>query len=390
VSGALEGIKVIDFTRRGPGPYCTMILGDLGADVIRLEEPGARPPARGRAERRAAAFDALNRNKRSVILNLKNPEGRRILHRLCEDLDVFVEGFRPGVMKRLGCDYDALRAINPRLVYCSISGYGQDGPYEKLPGHDVNYNAVAGALHVLSPEGATPMVPPNMIADLAGGGMQAVIGILGALMARERTGCGQYVDISITDGVFYLLAHLGSVHLEGGAIPKDRPRIHGRFQPSYNVYRCKDGKYISVACGDPRFWVKLCRALGCEAFIPHEMDAPRYPEILEAFGKAFLTRTRDQWCEKLGGIDPIAVSPVHSLEEAFRDPQILHRRMVQEVGELDGEPVRHVGIGPKLSETPGSVRRMGSVPGEHTDEVLHELGYASRDIVALRQEGAIE
>ena len=390
MSGALDGIRVIDFTRRGPGPFCTMILGDLGADVIRMGEPGAGVSAADPGQRREADFDALNRNKRSIILNLKNPDARQALYRLCREMDVFVEGFRPGVVKRLGCDYETLRAINPRLVYCSISGYGQDGPYQNLPGHDVNYNAIAGALHVLSPEGATPTIPPNMIADLAGGGMQAAIGILGALMARQRTGRGQYVDISIADGVVYLLAHLGSVLFQGGAIPKDRPRIHARFQPSYNVYRCQDGKYLSLACGDPRFWKNLCRVLGLDQFIPYEKDASRAPEIFEAFGKAFQTRTRDQWWEQLRDLGEIAVSPVNTLEEAFQDPQILHRGMVQEVGQRDGEPVRQVGIGPKLSDTPGSVRRMGPVSGEHTEEVLLELGYTAEDTASLRKQGAIE
>ena len=213
--GALDGIKVVDLSRMAPGPFCTMALGDLGADVIRVEEPGGGRMARERAGdageaevRRRAAFNALNRNKRSIALNLKHPDAQGVLHRLVGDADVFVEGFRPGVVSRLGCDFETLSEINPRLVYCSLSGYGQDGPYSNLVGHDINYISVGGALGVIGTADGPPVIPYNIIADYAGGGLHAAMAILAALMARQHTGRGQYVDIAMSDGVAYMLASL--------------------------------------------------------------------------------------------------------------------------------------------------------------------------------------
>ncbi|HZQ34379.1 MAG TPA: CaiB/BaiF CoA-transferase family protein, partial [Dehalococcoidia bacterium] len=223
----LDNIRVLDLTRLAPGPHCTMILADLGADVIRIEEPGGgrratmererQPDAeREQRERRRAAFNALDRNKRSVVLNLKVPEAKAAFYHLADRADVVIEGYRPGVVKRLGVDYETLAARNPRLIYCSISGYGQDGPYRLLVGHDINYAAMAGALSITGPADGPPYFPANLLGDYAGGGMHAVIGILTALWARERSGRGQYVDISMTDGVLLLLASALSESLASG------------------------------------------------------------------------------------------------------------------------------------------------------------------------------
>ena len=393
---ALEKIKVVDLTRMAPGPFCTMVLGDLGADVIRVEEPGGGRMARERATdsderqaRRNAAFNALNRNKRSVALNLKNPSARKILLELAKDADVFVEGFRPGVVSRLGCDYETLSALNPRLVYCSLSGYGQDGPYSRLVGHDINYISVGGALGVIGPPDGPPVIPYNIIADYAGGGLHAATAILAAIVARGHTGRGQYVDVAMSDGVTYMLASLMSAYFSDGLVAAPGAMSLNGAAPYYNVYECRDGRYLSVGCIEPWFWATLCRALNREDLIPIQFDTNSAEFIKSELRDIFLTKDREEWWDTLSRIDNIAVAKVSSLDEVASDPQNLRRNMVIQAGELDGLPVRQVGIGPKLSDTPGSVRSMGATTGQHTDETLAALGYSKDAIAAMRKSGAV-
>ena len=396
---ALDGIKIIDLSRMAPGPFCTMVLGDLGAEIIRVEEPGGGRMARARASgsggdesaaRRRAAFNALNRNKRSVALNLKNPDAQAVLRRLAESADVFVEGFRPGVTSRLGCDYDALSAINPRLVYCSISGYGQDGPYSNLVGHDINYISVGGALGAIGSAGGAPVIPYNIVADYAGGGFHAAAAILAALMARERTGRGQSVDIAMSDGVAYMLAALMSDYFANGAIPKRGETSLNGGAPYYNVYQCRDGRYLSVGCIEPWFWSTLCRAIGREDLIDGQFDADRAEYVKRELAETFIARDREDWWRELSAINNIAVAKVYDIAEATTDPQNIHRRMIVEAGEIDGEIVRQVGVAPKLSDTPGSIRSLGATVGQHTDEILSEIGMSQDQIARMRQSGAAE
>ena len=395
--GALDGIKVVDLSRMAPGPFCTMALGDLGADVIRVEEPGGGRMARERAGdtdeagvRRRAAFNALNRNKRSIVLNLKHPDAQEVLHRLVTDADVFVEGFRPGVVSRLGCDYGALSEINPRLVYCSLSGYGQDGPYSNMVGHDINYISVGGALGVIGTDSGPPVIPYNIIADYAGGGLHAAMAILAALMARQHTGKGQYVDIAMSDGVTYMLASLLSEYFGTGVVPARGEMGLNGGAPYYNVYRCRDGRYISVGCIEPWFWSTLCRTLGREDLIEGQFDGDRSEFVKSELASVFAGKDRDEWWELLSVVDNIAVAKVSSLDEVVTDAQNLHREMVLEAGEIDGVTVRQVGIGPKLSDTPGSVRYLGSTVGQHTSEILGELGYSQEQVAGMRDSGAAE
>ena len=395
---ALDGVKIIDLSRMAPGPFCTMVLGDLGADVVRVEEPGGGRMARERATdsgdaaavRRRAAFNALNRNKRSVALNLKDPAAQAVLRRLAESADVFVEGFRPGVVSRLGCDYDTLSAVNPRLVYCSISGYGQDGPYANLVGHDINYISVGGALGAIGQAGGAPVIPYNIIADYAGGGFHAAAAILAALMARERTGKGQRVDVAMSDGVAYMLAALMSEYFSTGAIPQRGEASLNGGAPYYNVYRCRDGRYLSVGCIEPWFWSTLCRAIGREDLIDGQFDPDRAAHVKRDLAAVFKTRDREDWWRELSDIDNIAVAKVYDIGEVVSDPQNIHRRMIIEAGEIDGETVRQVGIAPKLSDTPGSVRSLGATVGQHTDQILTELGIPQEEIARMKKSGAAE
>lgn len=393
--GALEGIRVIDLSRMAPGPFCTMALGDLGADVIRVEEPGGGRMARERAGdtdeaevRRRSAFNALNRNKRSIALNLKHPDAQEVLHHLVGDADVFIEGFRPGVVSRLGCDYESLSEINSRLVYCSLSGYGQDGPYSNLVGHDINYISVGGALGVIGADDGPPVIPYNIIADYAGGGLHAAMAILAALMARQHTGKGQYVDIAMSDGVAYMLASLFSEYFATGAVPARGAMGLNGGAPYYNVYKFRDGKYISVGCIEPWFWSTLCRTLGREDLIEDQFDSERSEFVKSELESVFAAKDRDEWWELLSAIDNIAVAKVSSLDEVATDPQNLHREMLVEAGNVDGAPVRQVGIGPKLSNTPGSIRTLGATVGQHTKEILDDLGYTSDQIAVLMESGA--
>ena len=394
---ALQGIKVVDLSRMAPGPFCTMALGDLGADVIRVEEPGGGRMARERAgsvneseARRRAAFNALNRNKRSIALNLKHPGAQEALHRLVEDADVFVEGFRPGVVSRLGCDYETLKEINPRLVYCSLSGYGQDGPYSNLVGHDINYISVGGALGVIGQVDGPPTIPYNIIADYAGGGFHAAMAILAALMARQHTGKGQYVDIAMSDGVAYMLASLLSEYFATGTVPIRGEMSLNGGAPYYNVYRCRDGGYISMGCIEPWFWSTLCHAVGREDLIEGQFEPGRAEYVHGELKRVFATRDRDEWWELLSGVNNIAVARVSSLDEVVDDEQNVHRKMVVDAGEVGGQRVRQVGIGPKLSETPGSIRSLGATVGQHTAEILAELGYSSGQVEEMRESGAAE
>jgi len=393
-SMALEGIKVIDMTRLAPGPYCTMFLADLGAEVIKIAPGGGRAAAQilprmaGEEERRRA-HNAAERNKKSIVLDLRRDEARQVFYRLAKTADVIVEEFRPGVVKRLGVDYDTIKGINPRIVYCSITGYGQEGPYRDLAGHDLNYISAGGAQGIIGEPGGKPVVPTNIIADYAAGGMHAAIGILAALLARERTGKGQYVDIAMLDGVVSLMHAEAMAYFLTGQVPGLGHRLLFSGEvPFYGVYETKDGKYISLGVLEPWFYENLCRALGQEDFIAHEWSQEKWPEITSAFKRIFLTKTRDEWFEWLRQTDT-CVAPVFSLDEVFADPQVVGRNMLLELEHPKVGKVKQVGISIKLSETPGAVRSLAPRPGEHTDELLVDLGYTKEEIEELRSLGAV-
>lgn len=398
---ALEGIKVLDLTWQGPGPYCTMILGDLGAGVVRIGPPsaaGARQVDR-KLDEKSVAFQAVNRNKSSILLNLKTEKGKAIFYRLVEKADVLVEAFRPSVTQRLGIDYPSLRKINHKIVYCSISGYGQDGPYRDLPGHDINYISMAGVLDAIGEAARAPAIPLNLIADYGAGAKDAVIGIITSILARDKTGKGQHIDISLTDSVISLLTDsiLDYYFESGEGIRRGTHPLNGGF-PYYNVYETKDGKFISLGCIEPWLWERFCRVIGKEDFIPfcfkleHYLHVPEdkeWGEILSYLRRLFLTRTRDEWFDFLSQND-ISVGKVRSLDEVFADKQVLARRMVIEVEHPDGSKPRQVGIAIKLSDTPGTVRSLPPLPGQHTESILSELGYSPDVIEELRRQGIIE
>ncbi len=397
---ALDGIRILDLTRLAPGPFCTMILADMGADVLRIVEPG--PPAGRRiegadelmkafAERLktgSSPLNALHRNKRNMALNLKDEEARGIFLKLAEKADIIVEEFRPGVTERLGIDYATVKAINPRIIYCAITGYGQDGPYSQLPGHDINYLSIAGVLDLIGEAGSRPVIPLNVVGDFAGGGLQGVIGILLALVARQRTGVGQFVDVPMTDGVVSLLTLLVSEAAITGNSPKRGETYLSGIDPCYAAYLTKDRKYVSLACVEPWFYASLCRALNRDDLITLQTDVSKRDEVRAAFQEAFLTRTRDEWFEFLSGRD-VCIAKVNTLDELQSDPHLAHRKMLVEVDHPTVGKVKQVGIAIKLSNTPGEIRTTTASPGEHTDEALLELGYDESQIRELRRRGAV-
>jgi alpha-methylacyl-CoA racemase len=402
---ALEGIRILDLTHLAPGALCTMILGDLGADVVRIEAPpgvggrgaGLGISPMGEEGRKRAAFDATNRNKRSVGLNLRSEQGREIFYKLAQTADVIVEGFRPGVVKRLKVDYETMKVINSRVIYCSLSGYGQDGPYSNLPGHDINYISIAGALNLIGTPDRPPVVPLNLLADFAGASLHGVIGIVAALVARDKTGVGQYVDIAYADGVISLLTwFISHYFFTGVMLNRGETWLHGAY-PYYGVYETKDGKYFSFGCAEPWFWENLCRALGKEEYISycispehflHKPEGDKWEEVSSYLKRVLLTKTREEWFEFFRDKD-VPVGKVYTFDEVFSDPQVLHRKMVVEVEHPTLGKVRQPGIAVKLSETPGKIRRLAPIFGEHTEEILGELGYSQSQIADLRQSSVI-
>jgi crotonobetainyl-CoA:carnitine CoA-transferase CaiB-like acyl-CoA transferase len=383
----LEDIKVVDLSRLAPGPFCTMLLADLGADVLLVEAPPDSKAGSGRNMGRGnEAYDALARNKRSIILNLRDEAARDVFYKLIDDADVVVEGFRPGVAKRLGIDYETLHEKNKRLVYCSLSGYGQSGPYVELVGHDINYISIGGALGMIGWPGERPAIPMNIIADFAAGGLHAAYAILAALHVRDRSGSGQYIDIAMSDGVLYLLASAVSGYFAGGRMPEAGAHILNGAAPFYNVYQCSDGGWISIGSIEPHFWANLCRVMEREDLTSHEFDGSKWPEAFAHFRERFKTKTRAEWFEILKQTD-ICAAPVYGLDEALEDPHNIARGMVVEVDHPEKGKVKQVGVGTKLSETPGSVRWTAPVAGQHTDDVLAALGYDGEQIAGLRQSG---
>lgn len=388
MSSALEGIRVLDFTMLLPGPWTTLFLADFGAEVIKIEEPKRgdyirefTPYLKGISARHLL----VNRNKKSMKLNLKTEEGRKIAHRLVETSDVLVEGFRPGVMDRLDLGYKRVSEINPKLIYCSISGYGQDGPYQKVVGHDMNYLGIAGALELSGEADGPPAVPGIQIADISSGGMMAALGILVAIIARSKTGKGQYIDISMMDGsIAQLYATAGDYFATGVPPRRGETRVSwvlGGYA-CYSMYKTKDGGYVTVGALEEKFWANLCRKLNREDIIELQFVPEKQDEVKKAIGEIFLTRTKDEWVKDFLEMD-VCFGPVNNMAETCRDPQVLFREMITEVEHPEIGKVPQLGIPIKFSDTKGEIRMAAPGFGEHTMEILKDLGYDDDELKGL-------
>lgn len=380
----LTGTRVLDLTRLLPGAFCTMLLADMGADVIKIEEPREgdymrwTPPL---VDGQSALFSALNRNKRSVTLNLKTEVGRDLLLRLVEGAHVLVEGNRPGVMKRLGLGWEILHERNPKLVMCSITGYGQDGPFAARAGHDLNYMATAGALGLNGDRGGPPVPLSVQVADIGGGGLQPAVAILGALVGVLSGGDGRWIDASMTDGAVSWLGLALAARGAGERVDRGDQRLAGRYA-CYRVYRCKDGRFFSVAALEPKFWGALCSALGTpelamQQFVEGEA-ADRVHEVME---RLFSSRTRDEWERELAGLDACC-EPVLELDEVASHPQVAARRLLTKQGGItEVRPAIELRSDWRRREAPGL--------GEHTAEVLAELGLSAARYSELMRQGVV-
>jgi len=400
----LDNVKVLDLSRMLPGPYCSMILSDLGADVIHVNDPtfpySSPPPFFQKKRYRESAFNSiLMRNKRSINLNLKKERAKQIFYKLVAQSDILLETFRPKVTDKLKIDYKTLSEINPSLIYCSLTGYGQDGPYEQIAGHDLNYVGICGILDlnrsrkIFNEEEreSGPNVPGIQAADI-GGGLVSVIGILGALLERnlnsERR--GQYIDISMLDSVFSFMPMAAAVHfskhLNDGI--QNENILHGS-SPYYSVYKTKDDKYVSVGAIEVKFWRDLCKGLGREDLKLKQMvKGEEREEVFEELQKEFLKKTQKEWADVFKDLDA-CVMPVRSFAEACEDPQIKARGMVVELEHPEFGKIPNIASPIKYSRTNLQIRNLAPKTGQHTKDILKELNYTDEDIKNFKKQGII-
>jgi alpha-methylacyl-CoA racemase len=378
--GPLAGLRVLEFAGIGPGPFCAMLLADLGADVLRIDRADA---VRGTRPERPP-LDLLARGRRSVGLDLKRPEGVECALKLVERADVLLEGFRPGVMERLGLGPDVCLQRNEGLVYGRMTGFGQEGPLAQSAGHDINYIALAGALEPIGRKGEPPLAPLNLVGDFGGGGMLLAYGVMAALFERQRSGRGQVVDAAMVDGaatlmtLFHGMRHAGIWSDERGA------NLLDTGAPFYDVYETADGKYVSIGSLEPQFYAELLTRLEIDpATLPRQMDRSGWPELRRILTEKFRSRTRDEWCALLEGTD-ICFAPVLGIADAYAHPHNVARGTFVEVA-----GVRQPGPAPRFSRTPGRIARPPAHAGEHADEALGEWGFSGPELAELRERKAL-
>lgn len=392
----LEGVRVLDLSRLLPGPFCSLLLADFGAEVVKVEDMGMGDYARwspphyegAQASADSALFLGLNRNKQSIRLNLKDERGREVFLRLVEDADVVLESFRPGVLDRLGVGYEQMREVNPRIVYCAITGYGLDGPLRDRSGHDMNYLGLVGLLGLTGEEGGPPVQAAGQIADIGGGALMAAFGTLAALHERERSGEGQLVDVSMADGSLAWLAMTAATYLADGVVPRRGHVPLAGMIVCYRPYRCADG-WVTLGALEPKFFKAFCEGVGRPDLIEHQFQPPG-SDAHEQIEAIFAARTREQWAEFAGEHD-CCLEPVLEFDEAMDSELVRAREMIVEIDQPGARrPVRQLGLPVKLSRTPGDPRRLpGPGLGEHTAAVLARAGYSAEQIEELERAGAV-
>jgi len=391
----LEGIKVLDLSRALAGPYCTMMLADMGAEVIKIEMPERGDDSRAWGppfvEGESAYFISVNRNKKSITLNLKKDKSVEIIHRLIKQSDVLIENFRPGTMEKLSLSYDEVKEINPKIIYCSISGFGQDGPYRLLPGMDQVLQGMGGLMSITGEPDGPPIKVGVAVADIAGG-MFAAYGIVIALFNRETGGKGQMIDLSLLDCQVAWLTYRAGSFFASGEIPKPLGSGHPVIVP-YQAFKAKD-VYINVAAGNDQLWQKFCKAIGLEnvmneqRFATNAMRVKNREEIIEIIGDVICTKKADEWLKILTEAG-VPCGPIYNMDKIFSDPQVLHREMVKELEHPTAGKVKVTGIPIKLSNTPGEILKAPPILGQHTKEILSELGFKEIEIEKLYEEKVI-
>ncbi len=396
--GALDGVRVLDLTRALAGPYGTMMLGDYGADVVKIEIPGTGDDTRGWGPPyigdQSAYFLSINRNKRSITLNLRNDKGRDVFMEMAKTADVIVENFTPGVTSRLGIDYDSVKPINPGIIYCSISGFGQTGPYREKPAYDQVMQGLGGIMSLTGEPDGSPVKMGIALTDI-GAGMMGAFGILGALYHRESSGAGegQHIDVSMLDLQVAWLTYMGGYYFATGNNPKKVGAAHPTLVP-YQAFMCQDGKYINIAVGSERLWQRFCAAMGREDL----QEDPDYAEngdrvrnrskLVPLLQKEFLKKPTAEWVAQIeaGGVP---CGPINELSDVFADPQVLDRNMLLEVAHPTLGTVKQAGIPIKYSRTEGDIRLPPPLLGEHTRELLTQIGYTEAQIRDLADSEAI-
>ncbi|WP_300362350.1 CaiB/BaiF CoA-transferase family protein [Fusobacterium sp.] len=391
--GALTGLKILDFSTLLPGPYATLMLGDLGADIIKISAPDKKdivadyPPYIDETD--LSANQAwLGRNKKNLFLNLKNEKSKEIIHKLIMEYDIVIEQFRPGVMDRLGLGYEDLKKINPKIIYCSLTGYGQTGPLKNNAGHDINYLARSGNMNYSGKKSTGPVLTNMQIADIGVGSLNSVIGILSAVYYRSQTGKGQYIDVAMSDGLISFNAMEGASFLVNGIEPRrEETRLNGGC--AYDFYETKDNRYLSVGALEPKFWENFCNCIGLPELIEKTVMPKDVSQMKEIIRKRILEKTLDEWLEIFKGKD-VCVEPVLTMKEALlEDEHIKARELVVdvEVANSNGKTIKQMASPIKLSECPIKYNKTGYPLGYHSEEILKNLGYSKNDIDEMVEEG---
>ena len=381
MSGPLRGIRVLELAAIGPVPFAGALLADMGADVVRVD----RLPVPGAPAELPPRFDFYNRNKRSVALDLKRPQAVQTVLQMLGSVDVLLEGFRPGVTERLGLGPNVCIDANPRLVYGRMTGWGQDGPLAQEAGHDINYLALTGALHSIGGAGQPPVPPLNLVADLGGGAMYLVAGVLAALLEARSSGRGQVVDAAMIDGVAHLMSAFQAFRQFGTWTAGRGENLVDGGAHFYGTYETGDGKYVAVGAIEPQFYAALLQVLGLAAeTLPPQNDRSRWPAMRVRFAAVFRTRTRDEWVQAMAGREA-CFAPVLGIDEAPQHPQMQARAVFTHFDE-----VLHPSPAPRFGRTPGSLRRPAPLPGQHSLEVLTEWGLSAAEAQALQIIGAMQ
>lgn len=378
--GPLEGVTVIELGGIGPGPFCAMMLADLGADVIRIDR--IRGPVN--SSEADAPRDLLNRGRLSISVNLKSREGVEMLLRMVESCDILVEGFRPGVVERLGLGPAECLARNPALVYGRMTGWGQEGPLADSAGHDINYIALSGVLSLIGRADTAPLPPLNLVGDFGGGGMLLAFGLLAGLTHARSCGQGQVVDAAMVDGAALLATMMVSMKSAGSWSDARGTNLLDTGAHFYDVYECSDNEYVSIGSIEPQFYSQLLDALELDpSQLPRQFDRSQWPALKERFSEIFLTRTRSEWCERMEGTD-ICFAPVLSLDEAMRHPHNAHRATY-----VEADGVMQPAPAPRFSSTPAAIPKRPPAAGENTSEVLDRFGFGAAEVEALKTAGAV-